>query len=572
MRKTAGKWSGLVTGLVILTLIGPLGCRRHPQPSLELQSLLAADTLDRQVGDPEIRSAVRAFYTITGSALAWSQNSTPNAATDHALAVLASAREHGLDPDAYQRAVLTSEREVLARKPKAERQRDLAVFDVRITAALMRLGRDVAVGRVTPNKLDVRWKGQRPTPDLAGTLAASRPDVARWLSAIQPRQPEYAALMRALAALHGVESKGGWPAVPVVVLTPGASHRGVDALRKRLAASGDLGGASDQGARYDRALEAAVRVFQEHQGLPASGRLDAPTIAALNVPLPARIRQVALNLERWRWLPDDLGERHFRVNIPSFHLDAYEHGRVVLDIRAVVGKPGSETPIFSRRMTHVVMSPYWNIPPKIASDETLPAVWADPAYLDRQNIEVVRVSNGQTATVDPSTVDWDNDDALEGLRFRQRPGARNALGFVKFMFPNDYDVYVHDTPADALFSRLGRAFSHGCVRVEEPVALARYVLRDQARWTPEAIETAMHAGVETHVKLREAIPIHILYFTSWVDANGGLQFRDDVYGYDAKQGALATTAGTTPTPRRQAGTKEASLSAGPEAQVPATGG
>ncbi len=335
------------------------------------------------------------------------------------------------------------------------------------------------------------------------------------------------------------------------------------ALRARLTASGDLGAASVTGNRFDRPLERAVRVFQEHQGLAPTGRLEPKTVAALNVPLGTRIGQVALNLERWRWLPDDLGARHFRVNIPYFHLEAYEQGRVVLDIRAVVGKPGNETPIFSERMTHVVLSPYWNIPPNIATDETMPAAWADPDFLDRQNIEVVRVSDKQAAVVDTSTLDWSDDQLLAGLRFRQRPGAGNALGFVKFVFPNKYDVYVHDTPADALFSRLGRAFSHGCVRVEEPMELAKYVLRDQPRWTPEAISTAMHAGTETHVKLREAIPIHIVYFTSWVDANGGLHFRDDVYGLDAKQ-AAATIAKTRRRDGAKDEVKEAALEARPK--------
>jgi murein L,D-transpeptidase YcbB/YkuD len=323
----------------------------------------------------------------------------------------------------------------------------------------------------------------------------------------------------------------------VARLAPGASHAAVPVLRRRLAASGDLGAAAIDGKRYDRALEQALGVFQEHHGLPKSGRLDTATLAALNVPLGVRIRQVVLNLERWRWAPDELGERHFRVNIPYFHLEAYEQDRLALDIRAVVGKRGNETPVFSEQMTHVVLSPYWNIPPSIAQGETLPAVAADPSYLDSQNIEVVRVSDNRASVVDPATLDWEDEGALEGLRFRQRPGSSNALGFVKFMFPNPYDVYVHDTPADRLFGRLGRAFSHGCVRVEEPMALAKYVLRDQADWTPEAITTAMHAGEEKHVKLRAPIPIHIQYFTAWVDGNGGLHFRDDVYGYDAKQSA-----------------------------------
>ena len=541
-----------------------------PSASPELRSLLAADTLDRQVGDAGVRAAVRAFYTETGTTLAWSRGSTSKE-TEEALGVLATARAHGLDPEAYQLGTLAAERDVLARQPKSDQRQSLAIFDVRLTSALIRLGRDVAVGRISPRSVDSRWKSQRAMPNLAATLAAARDDVSQWLPAIQPRHPEYAALMRGLTALHGAEAKGGWPAVRGVAVAPGASHPAVAALRARLTASGDLGAASGAGNRYDQPLERAVRVFQEHQGLAPTGRLDAKTVAALNVPLATRIRQVALNLERWRWLPDDLGARHFRVNIPYFHLEAYEQGRVVFDIRAVVGKPGNETPIFSERMTHVVMSPYWNIPPKIASDETMPAAWADPDYLDRQNIEVVRVSDKQAAVVDTSTLDWSDDELLAGLRFRQRPGAGNALGFVKFVFPNQYDVFVHDTPADALFSRLGRAFSHGCVRVEEPMELAKYVLRDQPRWTPEAISTAMHAGTETHVKLREAIPIHIVYFTSWVDAKGGLQFRDDVYGLDAKQAAARIAKA-----RRRDGAKdelkEAALDARPEGVAPATGG
>ena len=541
MRKIGGKPVGALAGLVILTFICPVACRRGPQPSPELQSLLAADTLDRQVGDAEVRAAVRAFYTETGATLAWSR-SKPTKVADKALAALGSAREHGLDPYAYQFAGLIAERDALARKPKAERRQALAVFDVRLTAALVRLGRDVAVGRLDPRAVDRRWKAQRAMPNLAATLAASRDDPDEFLTAIQPRHLEYAALKRGLAALYGVEAKGGWPVVRSVAVKPGASHPLVAGLRKRLAASGDLGDAPVEGNRFDAPLGNALRQFQEHHGLPATGRLDPKTLAVLNLPLEMRIRQLALNLERWCWLPDDLGDRHFRVNIPYFHLEAYEQGNLVLDIRAVVGKQGNETPIFSERMTHVVMSPYWNIPPKIAADETMPAVSADLGYLDRQNIEVVRVSGGEPAVVDPSTLDWSDDGALEGLRFRQRPGASNALGFVKFMFPNEYDVYVHDTPAEALLSRLGRAFSHGCVRVEEPFELAKYVLRDQSRWTPDAIQTAMHAGTETHVKLREAIPVHIVYFTSWVDLKGGLHFRDDVYGYDAKQDAATTTA------------------------------
>lgn len=538
MRKTSGKTIGLAFGLVILTLIGPLGCRRGPQPSPELESLLASDTLDRQVGDAQIRTAVRAFYSETGATLAWSR-SKPTPAAEAALAALASAGRHGLSPEEYQVAALRAERDRLARAAEPEKRTALAVFDLRLTAALIRLGRDVAIGRLDPRRVDSRWKPQRSMPALGASLAAARADVGRWLETVQPRHAEYVALMNGLAALEGAGSKGGFPAVPKARLKPGGAHPAVAVLRRRLAAAGDLGDAPAEGTRFDARLEAALAVFQEHHGLPPTGRLDARTRAALNVPLADRIAQVAMNLERWRWLPDDLGERHFRVNIPYFHLEAWEKGRLALDIRAVVGKQDNQTPVFSDRMSHVVLSPYWNIPPSIAADETVPAVANDPEFLSRQNIEVVRVAGDQATLVDPETLDWDDPPALEGLRFRQRPGSNNALGQVKFMFPNVHNVYVHDTPAVTLFGRLGRALSHGCIRVEEPVELARYVLRDQPRWTPDAITDAMHAGTETHVKLREAIPIHIVYFTAWVDGDGGLHFRDDVYGLDARQHAAS---------------------------------
>jgi murein L,D-transpeptidase YcbB/YkuD len=287
---------------------------------------------------------------------------------------------------------------------------------------------------------------------------------------------------------------------------------------------------------YDRDLEAAVKSFQALHSLAATGIVDAHTLAALNVPLDWRIQQVALNLQRWRYMPDELGEQHFFVNIPYFHLIAREAGKPVMDIRVVVGKPGNNTPIFSEEMETVVFSPYWNIPDTIAESETAPAVARDPNYLARQGIEILRVSGGTSQAVNAADVNWDSPDAVKGLVFRQKPGDGNALGHVKFLFPNPYNVYLHDTPADSLFARPGRAFSHGCVRVEEPETLAKYVLRDYPEWDDESIFAAMRAGVEKHVKLKKKIPVHIAYFTAWVDENQGLHFQPDIYGYDRSGG------------------------------------
>ncbi|MBK9243141.1 MAG: L,D-transpeptidase family protein [Acidobacteria bacterium] len=265
-----------------------------------------------------------------------------------------------------------------------------------------------------------------------------------------------------------------------------------------------------------------------------SGVIDAATRAAMKVSIDDRIHQVATNLERWRWMPDDLGAQHLMVNIPSYLLMARENGKTIKDIRVVVGKPGNETPVFSGLMETVVFSPYWNIPDSIVQGETAPAVAKDPKYLARNNMEILRVSASGPTLVNPSDVNWDDPEELRQLAFRQRPGSTNALGHVKFLFPNPHNVYLHDTPADALFARTGRAFSHGCIRVEEPEELAKYVLRSDADWTTPKILMAMNSGIENHVRLNSTIPVHIVYFTAWVDAKKGLHFKSDVYGYDRR--------------------------------------
>jgi murein L,D-transpeptidase YcbB/YkuD len=251
----------------------------------------------------------------------------------------------------------------------------------------------------------------------------------------------------------------------------------------------------------------------------------------MNVPVEARIRQIELNLERWRWLPRDLGSRYILVNIPEYRLEVWESGRVPIAMNVVVGKTDTPTPIFSDRMTYLVFSPYWNVPPDIAQGETLPEVMKDPGFLQRANMEVIDVK-GQP--LDPSTIDLLDPTQY---RFRQRPGTDNSLGLVKFMFPNQYNVYLHDTPADSLFARASRSFSHGCVRLEKPDALAQYVLGDQPEWTMERIAEAMHAGEERVVKLRQPIPVYLGYWTARVSGDGEMQFRKDVYGIDGRQSA-----------------------------------
>jgi murein L,D-transpeptidase YcbB/YkuD len=273
-----------------------------------------------------------------------------------------------------------------------------------------------------------------------------------------------------------------------------------------------------------RALSA---LLAEYRSRASSGQ----STTADGAPLAARIQQIEINMERWRWLPRDLPARRIVVNIPAYRLDVWEGDTVALSMRVVVGKRDTPTPIFTDNMTHLVFSPYWNVPPTIAKGETIPAVLRDPSFLDRTNMEVL---DGRGQVVDPASIDPDRAGAY---KFRQRPGTSNALGLVKFMFPNEFNVYLHDTPADSLFARTNRSFSHGCVRLERPEALAEYLLKSRPEWTPEKVAEAMHGGEERTVTLPESIPVYIGYWTVDVTPDGKAAFLPDVYGVDAPQAA-----------------------------------
>jgi murein L,D-transpeptidase YcbB/YkuD len=412
-------------------------------------------------------------------------------------------------------------------------------LDVWLTYLYLRYASDLTNGLADLSHADPNWKLRDdktdPTPLLENALAENR--VAKSLQELTPAHPQYTRLRDALATYREIAKRGGWTAVPSdLKLKPGQRHAAVPAIAKRLAVTGDYTAAvNEQETLYGPELQEAVKRFQRRHGLEPDAVVGRAVAAEMNVPAEERVRQIALNLERWRWLPRDLGERHILVNIPEYRLEVWEGAQVPVSMRVVVGKKDTPTPIFADDMTYVVFSPYWNVPADIAKKETVPSALGDPAFLNRTNMEVLDKSG---KPVDPSSIDLDN---VGQYRFRQRPGASNSLGLVKFMFPNSYNVYLHDTPADSLFARATRSFSHGCVRVELPEKLAEYVLGDKPDWTPERISEAMHAGEERTVKLARPLPVYLGYWTARVSADGILQFRNDVYGIDARQTTLLTS-------------------------------
>jgi murein L,D-transpeptidase YcbB/YkuD len=289
----------------------------------------------------------------------------------------------------------------------------------------------------------------------------------------------------------------------------------------------------DLAARLERAvdgntvretLEELAPTHTQYKGLQAA-------LASERQHLTGHLDQLLMNLERWRWAPRDLGDRYILINVPAYQLQVMEGEKPTLAMRVIVGQSDKRTPVFSDEMTYVVFSPYWNIPADILKNETLPRVVNDPSFLSRNNIEVVGTSGGEV--IDPEGIDWSDTSQTQGLRFRQAPGDENALGLVKFIFPNHFNVYLHDTPTDRLFFKPSRALSHGCIRVENPVALAQYVLEDQTQWTPQRITAAMHAGREQAVTLKNKLPVHIGYWTAWVEQDGTtVTYTADPYGFD----------------------------------------
>lgn len=335
----------------------------------------------------------------------------------------------------------------------------------------------------------------------------------------EPLNPQYESLkghLKRYIQLDSLNANYTPITAPKKAIKSGDSAAIIPAVRARLAQLGDL--AQDNKLNlFDAELEQAVISFQQRHGLAEGPQIDKSFIAELNVPIKERLRTIAVNMERSRWVPMNYSgtNNYLLVNIPEYKLHVMENNKQAWECNVVVGKDENKTVIFKGTLDHIVFSPHWNVPESIVKEEILPEIEKDPDYLEKQDLEINGERNGLPV-------------------IRQKPGKENSLGLVKFMFPNTYNIYLHDTPAKALFDRNDRAFSHGCVRVSEPVKLAAYLLRGQSEWTDQRIDEAMHSGEEKYVTLKTKMPVYITYFTSWVDPQGRLNFRKDIYDNDAR--------------------------------------
>lgn len=527
--------------------------RRSSQPAAQppgtsgerlLRTLVQAGELSelRWPNFGDYRAHVDKFYEANAYALVWVREMQATQQAQDVITLFRQAEQKGLSAEDYDGPRWEARLAKLKPARQQPDEQDAVRFDVALTVSLMRYISDLHIGKVNPQRfhfqIDVNPK-KYDLPEFLQEHVVHAADVSSALAQIEPPYPGYQRTLRALKTYLELAREDDGDMLPEVKkpVQPGETYAGVPRLARFLRRVGDLSSDAvvDPGRSvYDGPLVDAVKSFQQRHGLVADGRIDPRTLAELNVPLSRRVRQMQLTLERWRWMPNEYQHAPIVANIPEFRIRAYDQQfKIGTTMNVVVGQAyRHDTPVFVGTMRYVIFRPYWEVPPSIAAREVLPAIERNPAYLGKDNLEFVDPRQNPVASESITP------DVLEEIRrgqlfIRQKPGPKNSLGLVKFMFPNEFDVYMHDTPTTELFEKSRRDFSHGCIRLEKPAELAAWVLRDNPGWTPERIHAAMNGDKTEQVNLTHPIPVLILYATVIVSEDGVVHFYEDIYGHDA---------------------------------------
>jgi len=517
---------------------------------------------------------VRTFYQRRQNQPAWFVDGRARAEAGQLIDFVAGLDAEALRPADYRPQELRGALDAVSSGQAGVRPEDV---EVGLTWAALLAAADLRFGRVPPQLVEERWHVEREPVDLPAALERGLAEgkLVETLKSLDPQHPQFAGLLQALTRYRQIAQDGGWPRVPLgPVLRVGQKGDSVrlQALAERLRAEGFLDAvppelaAASAGSKspYTPELADAVRRFQATRTLDGDGSLGPETQAELDAPVARRLRQIELNLERWRWVPDNFGERAVMVNLPGYRLDVVEGGRSVMAMRVVVGEEGWETPVFHDRIRYLVINPYWNVPDNLFQKDVMPAIQRDPSYLAEHGLEIVDGERDDSPVVSPSRV-W--EIGTNGLRLRARPGEENPLGRVKFMFPNKYDIYLHDTPSTALFDDADRSASHGCIRLERPLDLADYLVRDDPKWNAGKIRAAIASGETQEVPLAKPVPVYLLYFTAAYQDDGHVAFFEDIYDIDRAHSQAWTSVasrrpgGATPAAEEEAVEQQASAEA-----------
>jgi murein L,D-transpeptidase YcbB/YkuD len=510
--------------------------------SSEVRGVATKQKLGNNLSITGYQDQIKRFYESANFAPVWIKGDQLTSQATYLIEDLRNSRLKGLNPADYDAENLVTQSKSL----KASSATAQASFDVSLTAATMRYISDLRIGRINPKRLkfgiDVQSK-KLDLPEFIAQQVVSAGNLQSVLDQIEPPYIGYRRIETALKQYLDLAAKGDGPKVPAGTKTiaPGNTYAGTAQLADRLRLLGDLppGGSFDS---YSGALVEGVKRFQSRNGLATDGKLDAATLRELNTPLSERVQQIDDALERWRWMPPEFQQPPVVVNIPEFRLRAYsENHQLALSMNVVVGKAApTQTPVFTDDIQFIVFRPYWNVPPGILRRSVIPGILKKPGYIARERFEVIDSSG--------KLVSASNEDLAAGLRsgkysIRQKPGPANALGLIKFMFPNSYSVYLHSTPSTELFARSRRDFSSGCIRIEKPAEFAAFLLRNQPDggqpWTAARAQSAMDSGKDNRqVNLKEKVPVLILYVTAVAEEDGTVHFFDDIYGHDKRLNAL----------------------------------
>lgn len=517
--------------------------RAYEQPKAD--SVYLIDYIKKESDFKHHLGLMEQFYQDRNYELAWFRSNQLKPQADKLMQAIERAHQEGLDPENYRVKDLRAMYESFDRlspsdRRKMEKQQEI---DFALTASYFNYASDFYKGATDPHgTASIEWEVKRNKIKLnkaLETILKERESTYPYYE-FEALHNGYLKLRGALVKFRAMQERGGWPKVDdggIVRLNDTAEV--VVALRERLMPAHQVNIQDSSNYVYDREVEAVVKAFQRQNGLAVDGVVGPQTYKILNVSVDERIDQIILNMERWRWLPKRLvpegkPNRYVMVNIPAYELRVMEDDEEKMRMKVVVGKTMHSTPIFSHEIQYLIFSPYWNVPNSIVMAEIKPKLQRNRNWLETQNMEMVTTFGPDARRVPVSRVNWYtvNRDNFK-YRIRQRPGPSNSLGRVKFMFPNEYAVYLHDTPANHLFDQSERDFSHGCVRVERPADLANYLLQDDPSWDYSRVLQAMNRTTEQRVNIKENVPVYLVYFTAWVEDDGTVHFRDDLYGHDS---------------------------------------
>lgn len=487
----------------------------------------------------ELEDEIHTFYKANNYTLSWNKGKKLNRDAQYVVTKLYRASEEGLSPEDYEVDKLSQLKDSVFKDRRHINIFQLMALDVKLTAALLTYAWHLENGKIDPGEENWRWAFEAPHNTVALELSQTLPhnNLKQTIDQLLPGHRQYELLKDALSSLKILEKRGGWAILPSDLdLDPGDSSRFVPLLRERLVTSGDhkkIWKRKFDNHVYDPQLVAAVKAFQGRHGLEKDGKIGPNTLAALNMTVEEKINKIIVNLERLRWLPDSMASDHLLINLPEFKLKVVRNDKPVWEMKIITGDSYEHaTPIFHDKIEYLVFRPTWGVPNSIVRKEILPVARKDPGYLTRNGYQVY--VSGKEGAVDPHSVNYDNPG---NIRIVQKSGPTNALGLVKFIMPNRFNIYLHDTPADYLFNRNERDFSHGCIRLEKPQHLAFYLLdkNQDKKWSEEEVEEYMGKDYPTTIWLDQPEPVYMLYQTAFVDEKGALNFRKDIYEHDNDQ-------------------------------------